>query len=453
VTERISLDDLARWTGEPAERLQHWRDLGLIGGDGDGFTPEDLEQAGLMQFLLRRGMSLESIGDIARELGPEMASYIRLLFPEGVPQPLSTAEAAESMGLDPAAVRRLLAAAWPGRPPEYLYADDIVVLDAFKAVVNAGIPESAIMELIKVYADALSRVAEAETRMTRHYFFGAPGETKGDRRETVSSFREVIERLYPLATPLIEHFHRRALMQASREDVARNMAEEFGLVRKPTVPGESQAAIAFIDISSFTPLTAEMGDLKAAEILVIFSDIVRESTARFDGGVVKQIGDAFMLVFPESAPAVACLLEIERRAADETQFPAVRGGIASGSVLYREGDYVGAIVNLASRLAGEAERHQVIITPEVRKEAAGLPDVEFAPVGKRRLKGLTGEFELFEARAAGSTPVERAIDPVCGMELGVTEVAVSLTLDGVVYSFCSEDCLRKFVVSPESYRP
>jgi len=452
VTEPISLEDLSRWTGEPPERLEHWRDLGLIGGAGGGFTPDDLELAGLVQLLLRRGMTLEALSKTARELGPEMASYIRLLFPDGVPQPLSTAEAAETLSLDPVAVRRLLAAAWPGRSPEYLHADDMVLLNAFKASGDAGIPESAVVELVKVYADALARVAEAETRMTRHYFFGAPEDPGGVRREAVSTFRETIERLYPFATPMIEHFHRRALIQASREDIARNMAEEFGLISKPTAPGGLQAAVAFIDISSFTPLTAEMGDVKAAEILALFSDIVRESTARYDGSVVKQIGDAFMLVFPQAAPAVACLLEIERRAAAETQFPAVRGGIASGSVLYREGDYVGTIVNLASRLAGEAERHQVLITPEVRKEAAGLSDVEFAPVGKRRLKGLAGEFELFEAGAAGSAPVERVVDPVCGMELGPSEVAVSLTLDGVARSFCSEDCLRKFVVSPERYK-
>ena len=124
---RLSLEDLSRWTGEPPERLKHWRDLGLIGEDRDHFTPEDLELAGLVQLLLRRGMSLDSLSETAKELGPEMASYISLLFPDGVPQPVSTAEAAESLGLDPLAVRRLVAAAWPGRSPEYLHADDLVV--------------------------------------------------------------------------------------------------------------------------------------------------------------------------------------------------------------------------------------------------------------------------------------------------------------------------------------
>ncbi len=453
MTEPLSLEDLSRWTGEPPEHLEQWRALGLIGAGREAFGPEDLELAGLVQLLLRRGISLGSLGQTAKELGPEMASYIRLLFPEGVPQPLSTAEVAESYGLDPAVIRRLLAAAWPGRSVEWLTEDDLTLLRAFKVSVDAGIPEALVVELIKVYSDALARVAEAETRMMSQ--LSSAGNILSPRisRDTVSTFRQTIEQLYPLAAPLIEHFHRKALMQASREDVARNLAEEFGLISRPTVQGQYQAAVAFIDISSFTPLTAEMGDVKAAEVLTLFSDIVREATAHYDGSVVKQIGDAFMLVFPQAPLAVACLLEIERRAASETQFPAVRGGIAWGGVLYREGDYVGSLVNLASRLAGEAERHQVLITPEVRKEAAGLRDVEFVPAGRRRLKGLAEDFELFEARAAGAAPSDRVVDPVCGMELGAGEVAVSLTLDGVAHSFCSEDCLRKFVVSPERYRP
>jgi len=41
-------------------------------------------------------------------------------------------------------------------------------------------------------------------------------------------------------------------------------------------------------------------------------------------------------------------------AAAEARFPALRIGAHSGSVLYREGDYVGAGVNLAARVAATA---------------------------------------------------------------------------------------------------
>jgi len=161
-----------------------------------------------------------------------------------------------------------------------------------------------------------------------------------------------------------------------------------------------------------------------------------------------------MLVFPEPGSAVACALEIDRRTADEPQFPAVRAGAHWGQVLYREGDYLGATVNLAARLAAEAERHQVLTTAAVRKEAGRLPDVEFVPLGMRRLKGLSDQLEVFAARrGAGGTAGERLVDPVCGMELGAGEAAATLSLEGQEQAFCSQECLQRFVAAPERYRP
>jgi class 3 adenylate cyclase/YHS domain-containing protein len=157
-----------------------------------------------------------------------------------------------------------------------------------------------------------------------------------------------------------------------------------------------------------------------------------------------------MLVFSEPRAAVACALEIEERTTHEAQFPAVRGGIHCGPVLYREGGYVGSNVNIAARVAGEAHRHQILVTAAVRKEAGALPEVDFTPIGKRQLKGLVGEFELFEARTRDAQRTETVVDPVCGMELTRSGVAARLSLEGSERSFCSESCLRIFVESRNS---
>jgi class 3 adenylate cyclase/YHS domain-containing protein len=190
-----------------------------------------------------------------------------------------------------------------------------------------------------------------------------------------------------------------------------------------------------------------MGDEVAAQVLDRFSELVRASVIRWEGRVVKQIGD----VFQEPRAALACALEVESRTADEPQFPAARAGIHWGTVLYRSGDYVGSNVNIASRLCTDAGRHQILVTDEVRKEARDLPDIEFVRLGKRKLKGLAENIVLFEARSSEAVAADKFIDPVCGMELSAAEVAASLTSDGVERSFCSDDCLRKFVVAPEKY--
>jgi hypothetical protein len=88
-------------------------------------------------------------------------------------------------------------------------------------------------------------------------------------------------------------------------------------------------------------------------------------------------------------------------------------------------------VNVAARLVAEAERHQVLVTAAVRNEAGSPPNAEFVPLGRRRLRGLFDEVELFAAveRDAGvAAPIW--IDPVCSMELTVDQVAARLSRGG-----------------------
>ena len=132
----------------------------------------------------------------------------------------------------------------------------------------------------------------------------------------------------------------------------------------------------FVDLSGFTSLAEAMGDETSVRVLARFGHIVRDATGRFDGSVVKQIGDAFMLVFPEARSAVACALDVERQTAVEPQFPAVRTGIHWGQVLYREGDYFGTTVNLASRAEHLARAGEIVVTEDVvtRTKDAALRD-------------------------------------------------------------------------------
>jgi adenylate cyclase len=123
-------------------------------------------------------------------------------------------------------------------------------------------------------------------------------------------------------------------------------------------------------------------------------------------------------------------------------------GAHRGAVLYREGDYIGATVNVAARVVAEADRHQFLITAAVRA-AADTPGIDVIPLGTRVLKGIAGPHELFEVRR-GDRPL-RTIDPVCLMELDPAAIAARLTWHGTDLQFCSDDCLRLFVAAPDHY--
>ena len=268
----------------------------------------------------------------------------------------------------------------------------------------------------------------------------------------MAAVRSSGEQLLPLIEPMVVYFHRKGWVRALREDVVMHVRERMGLRDGVELPGQVHMTIAFVDLAGFTSLADAMGDHMAAQVIERFSRIVRESAGRWEGRVVKQIGDAFMLVFHEPRSAVACTMAIEQQTAAEPQFPAIRTGIHSGQVLYREVDYLGSNVNVAARLAAEATRHQILVTAAVRTEASGLPDVQFLPLGMRRLRGLGHDVEVFEVLAAMEAPAPaRLIDPVCGMELGEGEEAARLSLEGEERAFCSQQCLQRFVATPERY--
>jgi adenylate cyclase len=450
MARELSIEELSRRTDEPVERLRQWRSLGLIGAqDSERFRPEDVERARLVQMFLRRGIGLETIAQAAK--GGLLDRYLELISPGGAGPAYSLAEAAEMVGLNLDLVRRLWEVAEVGEAGDMCGEDDVTMLHSCKVALEAGFPEEALTQVLRVYSDALGRVADAESRLFHFYVHQRLKAAGLSGLELVDSVQAAGDRTNPLMEPAIRYFHRKAMARAMREQAVMALEEEAGLLEEAEVPGQLRTAIVFVDLSSFTSLAEAMGDVKAAEVLARFSSLVREAASRWEGRVVKQIGDAFMLVFAAPLSAVACALEIEVRASKEPQFPAVRSGVHWGPVLYRDGDYLGSNVNIASRVAVEAQRHQVLVTAAVRKEAKGLADVEFVRLGKRRLKGLASELVLFEARPSSPAGEEKMIDPVCGMELRPAEVAASLSLEGQERAFCSDECLRQFVAAPERY--
>ena len=449
----FTLDELSVRTGESAERLKEWQELGLVGApESDSFGPRDVARAQMIRDLLRLGVTVEAIAEAATKQDPEFQRFLDWCeFDVG--QPLySIGHVAEVTGLELEQIRRLMEAMGIHGRDDALTDDDISALQRGRIALDAGYQEDGLVQLLRVFSDALGRAAEATARTTHFYMDGRMKTSVMSDGEVDTKMGTVEDVLNPLLEPTILYFLRRGLARASRDDALEHLAQHFGVQHEGDAPGQFDAAIAFVDLSSFSPLAEAMGDVKAAEVLQRFSSLVRRATDIHHGRVIKQIGDAFMLVFSDVRSAIACSLEIESRTEDEPQFPAVKSGIHWGSVLYREGDYVGTTVNLASRLTDVAARHAVVVSSAARQAAAGLAGVEFVRLGKRRLKGIAAEEVLFEARIEGPQGVERAIDPVCGMELGPGEVAATLALEGEARAFCSDDCLRTFVAAPERYQ-
>lgn len=146
---RVSAQDLSSATGEPIERLRRLRSLKLIGSDGeDRFVPEDIERVRLIQFLERRQIGLEAIAR-AEHAEAILSSVVTFLFPDGVGPTYSFAEAIDMVALDPEVARRLMEIA--GRGDELMDEHDVQMLRVAKVALDAGFPETALQQLVRVY--------------------------------------------------------------------------------------------------------------------------------------------------------------------------------------------------------------------------------------------------------------------------------------------------------------
>jgi class 3 adenylate cyclase len=444
----VTIDELAEATSTAPDTLRRWQALGLLTGTGDRFDPLDIERVRLITFVEGRGITAEAIA--TKIHGDLLAGRLDMLPGPGLPRTgRSLDHAAHAVGLAPEVVQRLWSALGLRDQPQ-IYDEDIEALGRLRVALDAGLPETALTQIIRVFADAAGRIADAESRLFHYYVherFRSQGLTGA---ELTTATDTVAEPLIELIEPTLLYFHRKAWERAQRDDLVVHLTEDT--TTPGDVPGDIEATILFVDLSGFTPLTEAMGDPAAASLIERFSHLVRVAASRHHGTVVKQIGDEFMLVFTHPPSAVSCGLAIDHAVSAEPQFPAVRQGAHTGRVLYREGDYIGATVNVAARVAAEADRHQLLITPTLRARANGLENATFAPVGPRTLKGIAATIELFDVHPPADRPL-RVIDPVCLMDLDPTRSDYQLTWRGTQLHFCSHDCLTRFVATPENHQP
>ena len=445
----LSFDQLVARSGEDVDCLREYQAAGLLGSD-EPFTLVDVERLRLVRFLRSRGFGVDDIvrADASEEL---LTRFLELLYPDGVMPQYTLAEAIEARGLDLEFVGRFLEATGLNDFSDARSDEDLEAIRMLSVVLDAGLPEEALLQLVRVYSDSLRRVAEAEVRLF-HFYVHERLRSEGLRGQELREVTDVASsQLVELADPAVLYFHRLGWRSAMLDDLALHVAQEADVESTSEVPATMQMGIVFIDLARFTPLTEAMGDVVAASVVDRFSSIVRATVSPWHGRVVKQIGDEFMLVFHEPNCALECAVEIERRASAEPQFPAVRLGAHWGEVLYREGDYVGSTVNVAARVAAAAEPHTLLVTSALRDRVEEIEGAAFVPRGKRALKGVADEVELYELRRNSADGTDRVLDPVCGMELRPSEITARLDVNGQMQAFCSQGCLQRFVAAPERY--
>jgi adenylate cyclase len=207
----------------------------------------------------------------------------------------------------------------------------------------------------------------------------------------------------------------------------------------------------FADIAGYTALTEAHGDADAAELAATFCREISQVAAASGGEVIKTIGDAVMVRHRDPSEAVVLGLTAAHEVIAGHGFPAVRVGMHHGPAIAREGDWFGATVNLAARVAAVAAGGEVLVTDAVRDSAGELEGVRFETRGEQRIRNVAAPVPLYLAVTDNRTSEARHVDPVCRMLIAEGREAGTLRHRDALYRFCSLECARRFLLDPDAY--
>ena len=215
--------------------------------------------------------------------------------------------------------------------------------------------------------------------------------------------------------------------------------------------GSQSHTFGFADLAGFTALTEAHGDQQAADLALDFASRAEAWLDSVGGGDLKLVGDAAMVRCTEASAAVELALQIVEELPSLGGYPAVRVGLNTGPAAERNGDWFGAAVNLAARVAGLAEGGEVLVTRSTQRAAAALSDVKWEDLGEQRFRNVRDPVVVLRVRRSEARPSSAVMDPVCRMYLEPDRAFDKARHRGRSYFFCSESCADAFAADPETY--
>jgi adenylate cyclase len=388
-TTELTLAQVAARAGVSPATVRRWVDGGLIPGYDGSWTPAAAAYARVVARLRARGHSLAQIKR-ASDNGQLAVGPLENLLSSTGPR-YSLREAVRLSGLNADLIKRIYGTMGLGvLSVDGFSEEDLQMLKYAAAVLDAGLPPPAFLQLMRVYGQAVAQIADAEVRLI-HLYVHEPLMRAGVPSVEIAEEMEGLTReILPFVTPFMKYLHGRLLAQFVEQDMIGHMEADLG--EDTLAEGRLRVAIAFADLAGYARLTIERGDEAALGAVERFVQSV-EQTLPVDARVIKMLGDEVMVVGSDAAALTGWAVEL--RAGIAAGDPLPRIGIHYGEALYRDGDYFGRDVNQAARVVARAGGGEVLVTRAVVELAAGVDGLEFERIGEVRLKGFSDPTELF----------------------------------------------------------
>ncbi len=168
----------------------------------------------------------------------------------------------------------------------------------------------------------------------------------------------------------------------------------------PSAPVDPPA-VAFVDVSGFTRLTADRGDEYGARIAVRLAELADVVVRRRGGRVMKLLGDGVLLLFESPCDGVGAVAELSREMV-KADLPMAHAGLHVGPVVERDGDIFGSTVNVAARIASHAPAGTILVSEAVVLQCPSMTG-RFEPLGEVTVRGLVDPIRLYRWKPLPAT--------------------------------------------------
>ena len=210
-----------------------------------------------------------------------------------------------------------------------------------------------------------------------------------------------------------------------------------------------ERTIAFVDLAVFTALTEVHDDHAADELIDAFIDLAHAAVAGTTTWLAKTSGAAVMLAAPSPADGVDAVRRVFEATCGRDGFPEPRAGAHHGPVIESDGDYFGATVTIAARVASRAAGGQAVVTATV-VDAARASGLDTVALGATQLRNALEPVQLWAVEFS-STEIELSVDPVCRVRLRRQAAVARVRHRNSEHVLCSLACAAAFTADPDRY--
>jgi adenylate cyclase len=354
------------------------------------FPPIDPEtRRDLIAFLEEHGIDLEGTPEALREESLWSLTTESLLSTR---DDLTVDELATRARLTPQQLQRVLRALGIDDVP--CSTEDVIVATAGAAMIKLFNNEEAALRLLRVIGSSMRRIADASVAA----YIADVEKPLVDAEANVLTHAHAQAVSIEGARRLAEGFPR-LFMRHLRDVIRRGRAARLQTGDYTT----ARLAVGFVDLVGFSSRAQQLKPAGLSRLLDEFEDRSFEIVAEHDGQLVKHIGDEIMFVVLEAGSACGIAMSLVDAFRERGSDVMPRGGLATGDLLTRDGDYYGVEVNLASRLADIAVPQEILVSGDAKRmaEKDDVDDVfAFEPAGRRALKGFADPVEVFSLNRA-----------------------------------------------------